>query len=329
MLNGLHIALDVLAIAVTLAAAGGDSTLPASLAPMKLHPRLPPIHNKARPVAMGDDSAAGRCNISRIAYVHVPKSGGVSLFLSLDAAEVATCNHGTGLSGFAFRHARPCECTKAACMRSSRVAVMEQTHGWMRRRLFPTEGGGWGRCAVWMATVREPSEWFYSAVGQWCAGPWGRNQPPCQPRANVSTLLAFGFFGQGNQLQQGQEAEKGVPEVGVPERDVLGQPKYYFRGPDLQSQMVSGVMHEADHLVCALPDRDRILDAMGKLLPRSPTLSAATANEAHWPGLDDFRRRVPWSSVRDRYAADERLYERLRASGCVSRGTNTRLNMSR
>ena len=92
-------------------------------------------------------TAAGSCPTSRIAYVHVPKAAGVSLFAAFDGTNVSVCNHGTGLDGMGLGHPDQfCQCSK--CGARSQVAIAEQTHAWMRHQLFDEQG--WGSCAVWL-----------------------------------------------------------------------------------------------------------------------------------------------------------------------------------
>lgn len=259
----------------------------------------------------------GGCPTSRIAYIHVPKAAGVSLFAALDGTSVPVCNHGTSLRDMGLHH-EPCQCTE--CGARSHVAVAEQTHAWMRHTLFDEQG--WGGCAVWAALVREPREWFYSAVGQWCAGLGGQqHHPACETDsgrfANVSQLRSWGFF------------EKNGAGVEFSHRRLQpGEVKYYFQAPNLQSLMLGGALQEPDHIVCALPQRARLLEAIRGLVGGAPPLAAdAHANEAHWDRIDEWRAAVPWSDVEEFYREDQRLWDRVSNApgGCVLTATRSRL----
>ena len=262
-------------------------------------------------------TAAGSCPTSRIAYVHVPKAAGVSLFAAFDGTDVPVCNHGTKLSGMGLGHPDQfCQCSK--CGARSQVAIAEQTHAWMKHHLFDEQG--WGSCAVWAALVREPQAWFYSAVGQWCAGLGGQqHHPACETIdgrfGNVTMLRAWGFF-----------RAKGRFDVAQGHRP--GHVKYYFQAPNLQSVMLGGVLDEPDHLVCDLPQRARLLGAMRGLVGGAPPLAAdAHANEAHWDRIDEWRAAVPWADVEEFYREDQRLWERVSGApgGCVLAATRSRL----
>ena len=47
--------------------------------------------------ALQPEARAAARESSRIAYIHIPKTGGVSMMASLKAANVSTCNAGTAL----------------------------------------------------------------------------------------------------------------------------------------------------------------------------------------------------------------------------------------
>lgn len=112
-------------------------------------------------------AASSEAAAPRIAVVHVPKAAGVALMHALAQRRVPTCSLGTSakalqqlvVDGLTL----PCSCESDSCMASSNVAVQERSHD-------EYHSGGWGRRpTMWLALIRDPEAWFYSAVGQWCS----------------------------------------------------------------------------------------------------------------------------------------------------------------
>ena len=265
--------------------------------------------------ALKPEARAAARESSRIAYIHIPKTGGVSMMASLKAANVSTCNAGTALElpldGSIWPEAldRPCGCHSIGptCVAASDAAVAEEPHAEMRDWLAQAN---WTRStSVWAATVRRPRDWFYSAVGQWCRN--GRDgspvpeeadngaQPECLADANISTLLDNGWF-------------RGP--------DCPGRVKYYFKDPSLQSQMLDGVFGEPNWVLCSIEAREEMYAVLDGLLADQPMLQDAHVIEGAWSKLDDFRRSVPWEAVKSFYEADDALYARVAAAGCIGRG---------
>ena len=251
----------------------------------------------------------------RIVYVHVPKAGGVSAFATFSRAQVPTCNIGTtgprereilrGLSQ------PPCMCfgEGGACLEKSRVVVAEM-HVHNLRRL-PERSPEWRRsldCTAFVASVREPSAWFYSAVSQYCSGA-GARSAGCSPTATVSTLLRAGWF---RQLHHSFDKAATTPVT------------YYFSEPSRQRRMIHGITEASRHwAVCTLDSHDRLLRAIGPMLNRTE-LEPLRAGDARygWDRLEEFKRSVPWASVRRFFRVDEQLYEAVAGGpgGCRAAG---------
>ena len=124
----------------------------------------------------------------RIAYIHTPKTGGSSVARAIAQAQVAACivqTAGTGL----------CPCGKprnADCLARPRVVMAERPFGTMSAEYVrPTGHRKW----LWVAVVREPRSWFFSAIAQYCMGTnVGRHSRRCKAGTTAADLLAAGWF---------------------------------------------------------------------------------------------------------------------------------------
>merc|ERR1719401_2907566 len=91
----------------------------------------------------------------RIAYIHIPKCGGESLFVASDRANVASCNGGTGLGDLHFR-TRPCSCQNSTCLSRSHIAIQEHTFASFRAMFSKLKSDEWQK-PVYFSIVREPA----------------------------------------------------------------------------------------------------------------------------------------------------------------------------
>ena len=140
----------------------------------------------------------------KVAYIHIPKTGGESLLYSLRQAKAPACNGGTlltpnnmcacgkrwyaeGFPPLARRDNSQAVCGTEA---GTEIAVMEQTHN----AFFQYWDGPVARspCTFWLSTVRDPEDWFYSAVSQWCSN-GGRGTQACSG-VTYERLLELGWW---------------------------------------------------------------------------------------------------------------------------------------
>ena len=95
---------------------------------------------------------------NRVAYLHIPKTGGTSVDWSLGftpSIAKSMCRVGHGPAG---RGAEICDCRQAECLQPAQVAVMESPHVHMARLTSLVKNATW----LWLAAIREPESWFYS-----------------------------------------------------------------------------------------------------------------------------------------------------------------------
>jgi len=159
-------------------------------------------------------------------------------------------------------------------------------------------GNTW-QAPVWVALVRDPEMWFYSAVGQFCAG-LGRDTLPCKSDpVDLQTLLETGWFNPGM---------KGDLPV-----------KYYFHGDNLQLQMLGNIREQPKHVICSIENRNTLLHLMSNMSLGSIELKAnIQVNVAHWPPIEMFRQNIPWDQVKGHYTKDTEFYNMVKKAGCIS-----------
>jgi len=222
-------------------------------------------------------------------YVHVPKVAGESLIQAASDGNVPTCTSGTGLGGLHLRAGWACSC-KSPCSEEKTLAIREE--------LFQNihMGNTW-QDPVWVALVRDPETWFYSAVGQFCAG-MGRDTLPCKSDpVDLQTLLESGWFN-----------PKGGPSV-----------NYYFHGDNLQLQMLGNIREQPKHVICSIENRNTLLHMMSNMSLGSIELKAnIQVNVAHWPPIEMFRQNIPWDQVKGHYTKDTEFYNMVKTAGCIS-----------
>ena len=225
----------------------------------------------------------------RVAMVHIPKTAGTSFSHSLHSYNYHSCSSYTGGTML-------CSCEDVRCRALSKVAVVEAPYP-MVKAILRTVPAHW----LWVAVIRRPSDWFYSAVGQWCSGRGRFTKGPkrlaCIPGANHSVLRAASWFDSStlkDRLHSGEES------MGV---------KYYFFGANIQTSMLGGLFLEGNWLVATMEDAlSTITRAIQFTALESRPFKLMHSNEAHWPLLKSWKEHVPWTSIRQYYAVDEAFY---------------------
>ena len=219
--------------------------------------------------------------VPRVAYVHIPKTGGSSLLAYFSDTRGPACNFETVGN---FR--RLCNCRDPRCRDKTAIAIMETTHVQMKNYLK-------GSKMLWVAVIRQPERWFYSAVAQWC-GNGGRGTKGCQGDATLETLLEAHWF---EPLTEPRSVKK------------------YFWHANFQSRTLGDFFEEESWLVCALETGlDVALTAISLALGLEP-IHLKHANQNHWPKLPAFRLAVPWPIVASYYQVDMALWHRITDAG--------------
>jgi hypothetical protein len=224
----------------------------------------------------------------RIAFIHIPKTGGSAVIETLVKAGLPVCQGGTKLMRL---HA--CSCFKE-CAQWSTVAVMEIGHNeFLHSLMWPSALKAAASRVMWLSIVREPESWFYSAVGQLCVrGHVLWNTSSCKPNATLETLLSDNWF-----------SEKA--------------PKYYWQHANLQTTMLSDLSLEHNWAVCALPQLPLAMTAVSRIMNWTQVPTLLKTNEQNWEMLPAFKRRIPWELVRSFYVVDEAFYARVAPARCL------------
>jgi len=247
-----------------------------------------------------EETGIGKCDmLQHIAYIHIPKTAGVSLLDALQQSGAQVCKGGTGSEELV---GEVCDCyTRKNCQSESEIAVMEAKHAQFRDQVRWTgidgqlvgppgvENDGPG-CTAWASTIREPESWFYAAVGQWC-GNAGAKTRGCKPGLNIHQLQQAGWF------KDDKRTNAGV--------------KYYFIGGNLQSRMLGGMLDEDTWALCAIDNYDSMVTGLSILLPSMAQPMSELANTAAWDGIDEFKKNVPWEDVKQFFQEDQALYTKL------------------
>ena len=256
----------------------------------------------------------------KVAYIHIPKTGGESVLYSLKQAGAGLCNGGTKLEPNDV-----CQChkrwyeegfpdlagwnSKAVCGSSAEIAVMEQTHESFFNYWDAQEGHA--ECTAWMSTIRDPQEWFYSAVGQWCTRS-GAGTPACGPDATYDILRNNLSWWNGQPLANARAYDLNHPQL-----------KYYFAHDNLQTTMLGDIFREPNWAICTLNNFVRVLNAVPHLLrsqlQENRVPKHVHQNKQHWEGLPSFKTRVPWGKVKQHYKVDQRFYDDILRHGCSMR----------
>ena len=185
--------------------------------------------------------AADRESALAVNWLHIPKCGGTSVEASLAQAQQSRVLENTTVCNDK-PWARPalCQCwADSVCLNLARVRVSEKSHAEFVSNLV--RRGAYNRPTFWIAVMRRPEDWFYSAVGQWCERSEQQRKWPslaCHSPANVSTLTRReGWF----------NPQRINPRV-----------REYFHHANLQTRMLGDLFLESGWLLCSL---DRISHA--------------------------------------------------------------------
>lgn len=296
----------MLHVAITVEVVMGSSILGA--APHHL------LDNSSQPVA--------RPLPRRVAFLHLPKTGGSSVGWSLARARAPACKMGTGniplcpclgsslyaADGNVAKVNGTALYSKAACLKrnewlsSSQVAVMELSFPETSRVIHkPSE---W----VWLASIREPRSWFYSAVGHMCSH-FGHQPAAFDERSGCSSTTMHGLL------------EKGWFEPTSEPRNI----HYYFHHANVQSRMLEGFFSTPNWLLCDISRLQLLADVVASMV--GAALPLQSDNTAVWQRLSDFKRHIPWSDLQYNYAVDEALHASvMRSGGCLGHVTSPMLS---
>lgn len=255
----------------------------------------------------------------RVAYLHIPKCGGTSVLHALSGADVAACNVVTGGSQLC-----PCVAERSipersvGCLRRVSVIVGEQPFFRMKRIVKTQLRHQW----LWMATVREPRGWFFSALAQWCTHTRdGSRSPRCRPGTTAAQLLRAGWYSPDGSRRQ----------WGLAHRNMTDPPISYFSGANLQSEWLGNIFLEQNWVICSLDRLNSSVAAISRLLGSNLRDDANHAHARrpllqtlHRHGLKQWRPRsaleesVDWGELRQFHLLDEGLYHQVHGAGCLA-----------
>jgi hypothetical protein len=222
-----------------------------------------------------------------VAVVHIPKSAGSSIAELLSAGMHPSCAEYTGNLSL-------CGCSNERCRARAKVAVVEAPFSIIKALLRPVRTK-W----LWVAVIRRPERWFYSAVGQWCANN-GKRSIPCKPNASITTLLRASWFNPNT----GWNRERSGAQK--------GSVKYYFFGPNLQTYFLGSMFLEDAWIVGTLEHGiHALVAAIWSTALNSTPVRLKHVNEEHWPLLKSFKDNVPWTDVKRYYAVDDAFYKHV------------------
>jgi len=193
---------------------------------------------------------------NRVAYLHIPKTGGTTVDWSLGftpsiAKSMCRVGHWSG------RGDGVCDCRNAECLQQAQVAVMEWPHVKMASLTRTVKNATW----LWLAAIREPESWFYSAAGQMCTDPQFFSNPVCSTNGTVAPYDAEWF------------------------RRTPSLPVYYpFTAANRQSVMLGDIFLEDNWVVCTLPHLNTLVEV---LRMRFANLTLGHYQEVHTYGYRD------------------------------------------
>lgn len=244
----------------------------------------------------------------RVAYVHIPKTGGTSIGRALARAGVAACvvmTSSTGLQGCGSTFT-----SRLMRMQQTRVIIAERPYVDVQRYVQPTGHNKW----LFVAVVREPRSWFYSAVAQWCLGTGvGRRSLRCQEGTTVHDLLRAGWFKplQPRRLHRPRNDSDPSRDGYLP----------YFALANEQSNHLGAIWHEPNFLICSIERISSIASALGEVLEGNQHLLARRHDHqltVRWSRSAAYQRSVEWDELRRYYLLDAGLHSYVNRSGCVA-----------
>ena len=235
------------------------------------------------------------CSAVHVAYVHVPKAGGDAVLETLAAANVSTCDaksaRGDVITG--------CDCLEpanATCAAEARAVMGEMSFEMVHDLIVPAS---WPpECTVWVAAVREPSSWFYSAAREWCRAWCPDSEQPCEDRiecsANDATLADLEAARWFEPARDGDPFRRALPPRAYNVTGMLANSSdttaYWFRHANLQTRMIGGAtsaaaprLHRTHLLRPFCPPRERPALGRSDLEPSlPPSLRAGMFAQRNW-----------------------------------------------
>ena len=156
-----------------------------------------------------------------VAYVHLPKTGGSSIGAALAAGGAAACAHKT----HNLKELGMCDCAHRDCLQKSQAAVVERPYSTLRT--IVRASSRWQGHTVYVATIRSPRAWFYSAVGHWCVGAYGAADPDFAkepPSCSNTTLMRASWFRRHSKKSCSRPAGDGSCRCVLPTVESFGVP---------------------------------------------------------------------------------------------------------
>ena len=246
----------------------------------------------------------------RIAVLHTPKTGGTSIGHALAASGVTACNVQT--AGIPL-----CPCLCQPCFERSVAVIAECSAATIAQRTRST--GRW----LWVATIRSPREWFYSAAAQWCTTTTaGRASARCHANTTAADLVAAGWW--TNTVTWLLNANRSTRQGALAAKSVDFSLRY-FEGNDEQSGYLGSIFSRSHFLVCTTERMASIGAILGSvLLNDSASMHISHTHRTRWAGLPDWAAAVQWEDIRRFYGQDEGIYSRVtRAGGCIARTSSS------
>merc|ERR1712087_466654 len=152
---------------------------------------------------------------------------------------------------------------------------------------------------MWLAMVREPRSWFYSAVGFTCIK--GPQNSVCHSNATMDTLLDANWFQRPQHPPPSQTYGRGTAK--------------YFHSANFQARMLGDIVLEDSWAICTLQNSKQMFSLVSLILKQP--VPEKHENVHHWPGIDEFKTSIPWESVQPYYLLDEALYASVAKFGCL------------
>lgn len=252
----------------------------------------------------------------RVAYVHIPKTGGMSIGKALAAARAPACNVQT--AGVPL-----CPCLCSPCFERSLAVAAECPSTTVAPRIENTAKEFPRNKWLWVAIVRTPRDWFFSAMSQWCRSTKaGRSSPRCRGNTTAADLVRAGWFNNPTTRFLRMERSKRRELLAS---DALDLSLRYFEAPNEQTAYLGKAFFRQQHyLVCSLWRITSVGRTLGAVL--NSTLVVHHAHRTHSePLIERWRESVRWDELRSRfYASDDTLYKRVAgAGGCLARTSSS------
>ena len=118
-----------------------------------------------------------------------------------------------------------CDCAHRDCLQRSQAAVVERPYSTLRT--IVRASSRWQGHTVYVATIRSPRAWFYSAVGHWCVGAYGAADPDFAkepPSCSNTTLMRASWFRRHSKKSCSRPAGDGSCRCVLPTVESFGVP---------------------------------------------------------------------------------------------------------